>query len=208
MLMSLFIYLNITEIISWIYGNYIEFIATLVSIAGVYLTTKQIIWCWPISLVGLVLSMYVFFITHLYLQTLLQIFYLGMTLYGWYNWKYGGENNSVLNISRIKHKKDILRYLIIGLISIVICGYLFNKYTQDPLPWLDSITTISGIIATYIMAKKIIENWIIWIAIDIILVGMCYYQKLYIFTFLYSVFIILAVYGFFEWRKDLQKIKA
>lgn len=191
----------------WMRSNYIELIATIISIAGVWLTTKQVIWCWAVSLGGLFLSLYIFFQSHLFLQTLLQIFYIIMTLYGWYNWIYGGEDGAGLKISKIK-KKDAIVYFTLGVISIFVAEYLFGRYTSDPSPWLDSITFVCGIIATYIMAKKIIEHWLIWIFNDFIMVAMCFYQKLYIFTFLYVIFIILAIYGFVEWRKDYIRIKS
>jgi nicotinamide mononucleotide transporter len=185
----------------WMRSNYIELFATIISIVGVWLTTKQIIWCWAVSLGGIVLSLYVFFHSHLYLQALLQIFYVFMTIYGWYNWIHGGEDGSKLKICSIK-KRDAIIYLITGIITIVATGYLFSLYTSDSSPWLDSLTFVCGIIATYIMAKKIMEHWLVWIFNDIIMVGMCFYQNLYIFTFLYFIFIILASYGFIEWRKE------
>ena len=93
--------------------------------------------------------------------------------------------------------------MISGILVSIVFGYLFERYTEDPLPWLDALTSVCGIITTYLMAKKIIENWLIWIVNDMIVVGMCYYQKLYVFTGLYMVFIILAVYGWKEWKKEL-----
>ena len=195
------------DFIVWIRSNYIEFCAALFSIIGVWLTTKQIIWCWPVALAGLLLYAYIFFYSQIYLQAILQIFYIAMTLYGWYNWIHGGENSSELKISRLKGKESLI-YFITWLIFSLIFGYLFNRYTQDPLPWLDSLTSVCGIITTYLMAKKILENWIIWIVNDIIVVGICFYQKLYISSVLYIIFIILAIYGFIEWRKELIKIKS
>ena len=196
-----YIPLFITELSIWLKDNYIEFVATIFSIAGVWLTTKQIIWCWPVALIGLLLSVYVFYLTNLYLQVLLQIFYIVMTVYGWYYWKYGGKNNTEPKITNIT-KKMAINYIVSGLLCTIIAGYLFNKFTKDPQPILDALTSVCGIIATYLMAKKIIEHWIIWIFNDIIVVWMCYYQKLYIFTFLYFIFVILATYGLFEWKKD------
>jgi nicotinamide mononucleotide transporter len=195
------------NLIDWIRSNYIEFCAALFSIAGVWLTTKQIIWCWPVSLAGLLMYSYIFFFSHIYLQAILQVFYLAMTLYGWYNWIHGGEYSTELKISGIKKKQSII-YFLIWLIFSLIFGYLFSRYTHDPLPWLDSLTTVCGIITTYLMAKKILENWIIWIFNDIVVVTICFYQKLYISSVLYIIFIILAIYGFSEWRKELQKIKS
>ncbi len=190
--------------IVWIRSNYIEFCAALFSIAGVWLTTKQIIWCWSISLVGLFLYTYIFFCSHIYLQSILQVFYIAMTLYGWYNWSKGGDNESGLKITGIKRKQAFI-YFFIWLILSIIFGYIFSHYTRDPLPWADSLTSVCGIITTYLMAKKILENWLIWIANDLVLIVICFYQKLYISSVLYIIFIILAIYGYIEWKKELLK---
>ncbi len=183
--------------------NIIELIATVVSIIGVWLTARQIIWCWPVSLLGLIFQLYIFSSSGLYMQSFLQFFYMGVTFYGWYNWLYGGENKSALKVKRIRAKNAAL-YLLAGIISAFIIGILFENFTDDPLPWLDSATSVCGIIATLLMAKKIIENWLIWILNDIVVSGMCYYQELYIFAFLYFIFIILAIYGYSEWKKEMK----
>jgi nicotinamide mononucleotide transporter len=183
---------------------YIELIASLFSIAGVLLTTKQNIWCWFVSLVGVTLSLYIFFSSRLFIQSMLQVFYIVMIFYGWYNWKHGGKDETVLKVSSAVIIK-LLPYLITGIFFSVITGYIFNRYTSDPLPWLDSATSVFGIIATYLMAKKIIQHWYFWIVIDIFLVCICFYQKLYGFSMLYFIFILTAIYGLTEWRKELVK---
>ncbi|MBL6962340.1 MAG: nicotinamide mononucleotide transporter [Bacteroidetes bacterium] len=195
------------QLYSWIVFNYIEFIAVIAGIIGVWLTAKQIIWCWPVAIVNVVLSAYIFYGTKLYQDGILQLFYLIMAIYGWYNWKFGGKNKTELKVSRTSFRTAIL-LLIIGFISIYVFGYLFKRYTDAALPYWDATTTVWGVIATFMMAKKMIENWAIWILIDLLNTAIYFYKGLYGFVFLYFVFTILAVFGLMQWLKDYRKIES
>lgn len=189
---------------SWIQANYIEIIAAILGIVGVWLTTKQIIWCWPVGLLNVILSIIVFYNSKLYADVTLQVFYLIMTLYGWYNWIWGGVSKNHLPVSKVR-STELIIMLITGTISFIIVGWLFSKYTDAALPYIDSFVAVWGVIATYAMAKKILENWTMWIIIDSVCVGIYFYKELYAFTVLYFIFVILAVYGFVEWKKELKK---
>jgi nicotinamide mononucleotide transporter len=189
----------------WMLTNYIEIIAAVLGVAGVWLTTKQIIWCWPVGLLNVILSIIVFFNSKLYADVTLQIFYLIMTLYGWYNWLWGGISKNHLPVRKIV-KQEIVIMLLAGIIFSFVVGFLFSEYTDAALPYIDSFVAVWGVIATYAMAKKITENWIMWIIIDAVCVGIYFYKELYAFTALYFVFVVLAVYGLIEWKKELRKI--
>ncbi|MFC2113794.1 nicotinamide riboside transporter PnuC [Bacteroidota bacterium] len=190
----------------WISSNYIEFIAVIFGIAGVWLTARQIIWCWPVAIVNVVLSAYIFYESKLYQDGILQLFYLGMAFYGWHNWRYGGTDKTELKVSRISSKSGFI--LILSAFSLIyLCGYLFKHYTDAALPYWDATTTVWGVIATVLMAKKIIENWAIWILIDLLNSAIYFYKGLYGFVFLYFVFTILAVFGMIEWMKDFKKLE-
>jgi nicotinamide mononucleotide transporter len=189
----------------WMLTNYIEIIAAVLGVAGVWLTTKQIIWCWPVGLLNVILSIIVFFNSKLYADVTLQIFYLIMTLYGWYNWLWGGISKNHLPVRKIL-KQEIVIMLLAGIIFSFVVGFLFSEYTDAALPYIDSFVAVWGVIATYAMAKKITENWIMWIIIDAVCVGIYFYKELYAFTALYFVFVVLAVYGLIEWKKELRKI--
>jgi nicotinamide mononucleotide transporter len=191
-------------ITNWIIENYIEIIASVLGLWGVWLTTKQKIWCWPIGLLNVILSLYVFLVSKLYADVILQMFYIVLTIYGWYNWLHGGENKSELNVSRIK-RTDMLILFIVGMITAFITGYLFKTYTDAALPYWDGTVAVWGIIGTFVQAKKFIENWIIWIISDLLCTGIYVYKGLYAFTGLYFCFAVLAVYGYYSWKKDLSK---
>lgn len=192
-------------VLEWILENYIEIAASVIGIIGVWLTAKENILCWPAGLINVILSLYVFFNSRLYADVLLQVFYLVMTLYGWYNWLYGGEKRSKLKIRKI-NKTELISILIIGFTAAFITGWLFSRFTNASLPYIDSLVFVWGVIGTWAMGRKIIEHWIIWIINDLICVGIYAYKELYAFTILYLIFSILAVYGLLTWKKQLNKI--
>lgn len=191
-------------LIDWVQINYIELIAATLGVATVWLTTRQNIWCWPIGLVNVIIYIYVYFISKLYADFGLQIFYLFLTIYGWYNWLFGGNNHHKLEKVIHVSLKIFLFSLLIGLSCQTTLGYILYKYTDAALPFLDSIVSIWGIIATYWLAKKYLENWIVWIVIDSISVGICIYKDLYPTSAQYFIFIMLAIVGYFQWKKNIQ----
>jgi len=186
----------------WIINNYIEIIAAVLGVTGVWLTTRQIIWCWPVGLLGVTLSMIVFFDARLYYDFILQIFYFGLTLYGWYQWIYGKGNKDKLPVSVVS-ARIFTRGMIILVMSVPVLGYMAATYTDASMPYWDAFTTAGGIIATFWMARKIIENWLAWIVIDIVCSVMYLYKELYAFSVLYLIFTVLAVMGYVHWKKDL-----
>jgi nicotinamide mononucleotide transporter len=195
------------DFLNWLTENYIEVIASVLGLLGVWLTTQQKIWCWPVGLANIILSLYVFFSSKLYADVVLQIFYCVITIYGWYNWLYGGSNKTRLKVSRIKRKLMLL-LILIAIAAIAVTGYLFSRYTDAALPYWDATVAVWGVIGTYVQAKKYLENWIIWIFTDTLCTGIYFYKELYAFTLLYFTFIILGTYGYIEWKKDLKKTEA
>jgi nicotinamide mononucleotide transporter len=194
--------IEIMGILNWVLENYIETLAVITGIIGVYLTAKQFIWCWPIGIINVILSSYVFFVSNLYLSSLLQVFYLGMSIYGWINWR--RVDNRKLLVSKINLKLVFITFSA-GIIASVIFGLIFKKFTNDPFPFADAFMMVWGVIATYFGARKIIEGWLIWIIIDLFSLIIYYLSGLYGFVLLYFVFCILAIYGYFEWRRDFVK---
>jgi nicotinamide mononucleotide transporter len=188
---------------AWLITNYAELIAFITGIIGVWLTARQNIWCWPVGLANVIFSIVVFYTTKLFADVLLQIFYLVMTVYGWYHWLHGGENKSVLKIRHI-WIPELIIILILGSAGVYIVGWLFSKYTQAALPYWDSLVAVWGVIGTWAMARKIIEHWLIWIIVDLICTGIYVYKDLYFFTALYFIFILLAIYGLVKWRKEIK----
>lgn len=188
----------------WVACNYIEVFGFITGIIGVWLTAKQNIWCWPIGLANVILSLLVFFVAKLYADVVLQVFYLVLTIYGWYNWAFGGNSKFSLPVRKIKGNEFGIM-LVLGFSISFVVGYLFSNYTDAAFPYWDSHLTVWGVIATYAMAKKIIEHWLMWIIIDINCAALYFIKELYAFAPLYFIFTLLAVYGYFKWKKDFEK---
>ena len=191
------------QVLLWLSLNYIEVIGAISGVVGVWLTARQVIWCWPVALINVLIYIYVFFISKLYADFGLQLFYFVMTIYGWYNWMYGGKDHHEPAITKISLKMFAFLFFV-SLPSIFIVGYLLKNYTDAFFPYWDSFVSVWGIIGTYLMAKKIIEHWILWVIVDITCVFIYFFKGLYPTTILYFIFSILAIYGWLQWRKDFK----
>ncbi|OFX78649.1 MAG: hypothetical protein A2X12_03640 [Bacteroidetes bacterium GWE2_29_8] len=183
----------------------IQIAGNIFGVLEVYLRIKQKIFCWFFALLGVLTYIYIFYVVKLYADMALQAYYLIMTIYGWYFWINGGKNNSILKVSTL-NKKQIIIISIMIVIGTIITGYLLKKYTDDPFPYADSFTTVGAIFGTWLMAKKKIENWIIWIIVNPVSIIIYYMKDLHYTTYLlYFIFTIMAIYGYIKWRKDLLK---
>jgi len=178
----------------------IEIIAAIAGLVCVWLTVKQNIWCWPIGLVQVGLYIYIFTSVKLYSDALLQIFFIVTSLYGWYMWLYGGKNKTELKVSVIGKKFILWVALILAVFPIF--GFIMAKFLGASAPYPDAFTTVASIVATYLMAKKRLESWILWISVDVIAIGVYIYKDLYITSGLYAVFLCLAITGYIKWRKE------
>jgi nicotinamide mononucleotide transporter len=179
----------------------LEGIAAAFGVVSVFLSTRQNIWSWPTAIVNVALYTIVFYNGRLYGQMGLQTVYLVLSIYGWYQWLHGGEQRSELHVSRASPRLlGILAILNvvawIGLAAIL-------RQTDAALPWLDALLTTTSLIAQWMMTRKILENWILWIAVDIVYVPMFISQRLYATALLYAAFLVLAVMGFVGWRRSI-----
>jgi nicotinamide mononucleotide transporter len=132
----------------------------------------------------------------------LQVVYFALSLYGWYEWLYGGEHRTELHVSRVTRTLGV-RLAVIGVASAVIIGTLLARFTDAALPYLDSATTSTSLVAQWMMTRKILENWAVWVAVDVVYIGMFIFKELYLTAGLYAVFLVLAVMGFRQWKRSL-----
>jgi nicotinamide mononucleotide transporter len=189
---------------SWFTSNYIEILATIAGLGYIFLSIKQNIWLWPVGIVNVSLYIYVFFVSKFYADMGLQFFYLFISFYGWYNWLKGNreEKNADLPVIRITKNRAIILF-IISLIIMAVIAYILVNFTDSDIPYWDAFTTAFSITATWMLARKIIEHWLIWIVVDLVSAGLYIYKGLYPTTVLFLVFTILAIIGYVEWKKDL-----
>lgn len=184
----------------------IEALAVLFSIAYVILAAYQNNWCWPAAIISVSLYIYICFTAKLYSETGLQVFYLAMAFYGWWQWTKKSTENKKISITTLDFKNHVL--IILPGIGITLPFYLITKnYTDAALPFSDALVTAFSLIATFMVTKKILENWIYWIVIDSIAIYIYMNRGLQLTAILYLIYVIIAVVGFINWRKEFLQHK-
>jgi len=179
----------------------IESVAVLFSVLYVILAAKENILCWWAAVISVTLYIYIFFSAQLYPETWLQVFYLFMAFYGYYNWNKKEQSLQIIEWNISKH----FAVLILGAILTFFMGFYFTTYTNAKMPIVDSFTTVFSIFATYMVIKKILGNWLYWIVIDTVSVYLFYSRDLHLTSLLFMTYTIIAIFGYFNWLKMMQK---
>jgi nicotinamide mononucleotide transporter len=186
--------------------DYYEIFAVVFGLVSVLLTIRESIWCWPTGIISVTLYVLVFYKAKLYGETGLQIVFIALQVYGWYEWLRGGEGKTELHITRLQFGQAA-RLALIAFAGTTLMGYLLGAKTDASLPFLDSTVTVLSLLAQWMLAKKLLENWLVWIAVDVLSIGIYFYKGLYISTMLYATFLALATFGFIGWRKTLKDLR-
>ena len=145
----------------------------------------------------------VFYQSKFYADMALNGYYLVISIYGWIIWRRAREKMGMkMPITRLNLKLGLVLISVTGILYFVI-GKILYLYTDSPIPYWDAFTTSASIVATWMLAKKILEHWIIWVIVDLVSMGLYIYRGLYPTTFLFAVYTTMAVIGFIKWRKEL-----
>ncbi len=180
----------------------LEGTAVAFGLVSVWLSTRENILSWPTAIVNVGLYAVLFQREKLYADMGLQVIYLILSVYGWYEWKFGGENKGELHVSRLTLRLALL-LAAIGVAGSVSLGAFLHQQTDASLPYLDATLSVFSLVAQWMMTRKILENWALWIALDVVYVWMFVALKSLPFTaFQYSVFLLLAVLGLRDWRRS------
>jgi nicotinamide mononucleotide transporter len=182
----------------------LETLAAVFGVVSVYLSVRQNIWSWPTAIVNVGLYAFVFHSSRLYADMGLQVVYVIISFYGWYEWLYGGANRTELKVSRT-HPRLGGALAAIGVASTFLLGTLLHSTTNAALPFLDSATTSTSLVAQWMMTKKLLENWLVWVAVDVVYIGMFIYKALYVTSLLYFVFLVLSIIGYRQWKATLNE---
>jgi nicotinamide mononucleotide transporter len=175
----------------------IESAAVFFSILYVVLAVKESILCWGAAAISVILYIYICYTAQLYPETGLQVFYLLMAFYGYHQWN---KNDSTLKIQQWTTTKHLL-ILLLGALLTFLMGFYFTIYTNAAMPLVDSFTTVFSVFATYMVTKKVIENWLYWIVIDAVSVYLYFSRDLHLTSLLFIVYTIIAIFGYFSWLK-------
>ncbi len=180
----------------------LETLAVVAAVVYLILAIRQNIWCWAAALLSTALYLHIFIEARLYMESALQLFYIAMAIYGWYQWSRGdnGQERKISSWTVPQHSRAIA--LVIGLTLVSTLG--LAKFTNAAMPLLDSLTTWGSVVATYMVARKVLENWHYWFVIDSLSIYLYLSRDLKQTAFLFAVYLVLIVIGLRAWRKDLQ----
>lgn len=193
----------ISQVISYMTNNMspVEMVATIFWLLSVYFTVKQNIWCWPTGVIMVSLYAYIFFGVKLYSDAILQVIYFFLQFYGWYVWLYGGKNKTHALIRMISWRQRII-YLFIAILGTIFLWSIMHYHTDASFPYIDAGMTAFSLVAQWLLSKKILENWIIWIGVDLVSICVYYSKELYLTSWLYLIFLILAIIWCITWIKE------
>jgi nicotinamide mononucleotide transporter len=184
--------------------NPYEAVGVLFGVVSVYMLAREQVWGWPLGLVNVALFIVVFYEAKLYADAALQVIYVALCVYGWKTWLGGGGGAGQLAASRAP-LAALVASLSLGAVAAIAIGVTIARHTDAALPWVDAATTSFSLVAQWMQTRKWIENWWLWIVVDVIYVGMYVMKALYLTAGLYLVFLVLAGVGLVEWRKSLLR---
>ena len=179
-----------------------EVAGALTGALAVWLTVRRSVWCWPVGMINVGLYTVVFAQAKLYADASLQVVYFAMSVYGWWAWLRGAGGHE-LPVARAP-RRFLLALLAAAALSTAVVGGLLHRGTDAALPWLDAGTTSFSLAAQVLLTRKWIENWVVWIVVDVVYIYMYVVKDLYATALLYTVFLGLAVSGLVQWRRTLS----
>lgn len=181
----------------------IEGLAVSTGLASVWFSVKERIWVYPIGLISVSIYVYLSFIYGIYADMGINIYYVLMSIYGWYRWLQPSESGAAKEITRNSGKEWLLSIVLL-LLSWVILFVILQRFTDSEIPLWDSLTTSLAIVGMWLMAEKKVEHWLFWIATDLLSIPLYYYKNLLLTSGQFFVFTILAVIGWLQWNKSLS----
>ncbi len=177
--------------------------AIVAAFLNIFLAARNSIWNWLFGLIAVTLYGYIFYQTKLYGNMSLQVVYFLFQIFGFYQWQYGGEKHGKLSVT----KTPASQYVILSIAFIVLFFvYFFTlaDYTNSTTPLIDALTTAMSLVAQWMMCKRWIENWILWMIMDLTAIEMYWDKHLQLTAILYAIFFILCCFGYRTWKKSMM----
>lgn len=191
--------------------SWVDWGALISGILYITLAAKENVWCWLFGLVNVSLFFVIAFNAQMYSDVGLQIVYFGLTFYGWWQWVYGKktqvqtqiQNSNALTITTTSFR--LWSILIpVTLLLTAILYFLLDHFTDTDVAFWDALTTALSLTATWMTARKKLENWLVWIIADPIYVGLLYYKGWHLSSLLFGIYTVIAVFGYFEWKRKMN----
>ncbi len=188
-------------LVAHVAANPLEAVAALVSVVSIWLSTREHIVSWPTAIVAVALYFIVFLRARFYAGMGLQVIFLALSVYGWYQWRFGGAERSELRVSRTPARLALL-LAAVGAGAAVLLGLLLSRTTDATLPWLDSALAAASLVAQWMMTRKLLENWLLWVVIDCCYAAMYASQRLPVTAALYALLVLVAAKGHVDWLRS------
>jgi nicotinamide mononucleotide transporter len=191
--------MNWTDLTNYLAANWLEVAGFIATLLGIWLTTRRLLVCWPVVLLADALYLVVFYRARLLSDSLLQIFFVAFTLYGWWHWWHGVREDGEVRVEPLDWR-GWLGGLAAGAVGAVLLGWLMVR-VGAALPHLDAALTSYSLVASWWQARKHTANWVLWIAADLVYIGEYLYKGLRLTALLYLLLVALAVLGLWDWRR-------
>ena len=179
-----------------------EIIAAVITLASIYLATRENVWYYPTGIVSVVMYAWVYFDAKLYAEAALQGIWLVLLIYGWWAWLYGGKNRTELPVTRTPRWAWIA-VIVVGAVMTAIIVAIQRIFTDNPVPFVDSSIAAWSIVAQWMTARKWLENWLLWIAVNAVAVPLYITRALWPTAALYAILFLLGIEGWRNWRRSL-----
>ncbi|QSX32261.1 nicotinamide mononucleotide transporter [Shewanella avicenniae] len=181
--------------------NLWEGVAVLLALAYLLLAMKANAWCWGAALASTAIYTVLFWKVSLLMESVLNVYYMAMAVYGYWMWRRGGEDQQGLAVCTWPLAKHLW---VIGLTSVasLLVGYVMANYTQASFPYLDAATTCFAVLTTYLVAQKVLENWLYWVVIDLVSIYLYFSKGLMLTSLLSALYVGMAIGGYLLWRSD------
>ena len=197
----------VNTVTDWIKSqNLLETSGVITGILCVYLAAKNKIFSWPFAIISVIIYVFIFWDAKLYADMGLQVYFLIMNFYGWYYWSRKDDSKKT-HVTSINSREIIFSVIGIVVFTAVLGFFLYNG-TDASFPFIDSFCTACSLVAQIFLARKVMENWLIWIFVDIIYVGVYLAKDLHLTAGMYALYIYIAAIGYLEWRREFRLQKS
>jgi nicotinamide mononucleotide transporter len=181
----------------------VEIVGFVLTLLAISLATRGYVLTWPLQIIASLLYVYLFLSVNLFGESLLQLIYAGVAIYGWFNWGKQKSEGKSLQVSKLSKKEWLLINAIAVFLMLLVAQFQVQFLPTD-VPYLDSSVFIFGLLAQWMQANKKIENWLYWIVLDLIAAGIYWYKDLHLTSVLYLILTCLAYFGWLQWRKTVR----
>ncbi len=178
----------------------LEVIAVTLGVAYLLLAMRENILCWYAAFISTAIFLFLFWQVNLLMESALQVYYLGMAVYGWWHWRTGQHEEKQLPISSWSAR---IHCKALGLIAVasLVSGFLLQQFTDAALPYLDSFTTWGSLVTTWMVARKVLENWLYWLVIDSVSIYLYIDRELYLTALLFAAYVVIVIIGYVKWSQ-------